>query len=188
MPAPEKLSHLLELADSGPALRAALAEEIADLLCAWPPDYPESMRDICEALLTNAARDLDAPTCARLRVQLCSQRGLAQRLLPRDAASPSLIEAARAGKNLDAVLAESLGVERRIANDILQDESGAKLAVACKASCMDRSVFSALALLTHPVRDRSHAFAMLDRFDTVPAREASRRLRDWQGEDQRLSA
>jgi hypothetical protein len=49
------------------------------------------------------------------------------------------------------------------------------------------SVFSALALLTHPARDRSHAFVMLDRFDTVrPVRPRScARLA---GEDQRLSA
>jgi hypothetical protein len=53
---------------------------------------------------------------------------------------------------------------------------------------MDRSVFSALALLTHPARARSHAFVMLDRFDTVPAGEAGSRLRGWQGEERRLSA
>jgi hypothetical protein len=186
MPAPDKLSRLMELADQGPALRVALAEEVAGLLSAWPADYPDSMREICETLLAKAVRDIDAPTRAKLRVRLYSQPGLAQRVLPRG--SEPLIEAARSGKDLVPLLAESLGVEGRIAHDILEDESGAKLAVACKAACMDRSVFSALALLTHPARDRSHAFGMLDRFDTVPAGEAGRRLRGWQGEDQRLSA
>ncbi|HYJ35276.1 MAG TPA: hypothetical protein VEV64_03910, partial [Rhizomicrobium sp.] len=85
MAAPDKLSHLLQLADQGPALRAALAEEVAELLSAWPADYPQSMRDICEALLAETARHADAPTRAKLRVQLYSQPGLAQRVLPREA-------------------------------------------------------------------------------------------------------
>ena len=186
MPAPDRLSRLMELADQGPALRAALAEEVAELLSCWPADYPESMREICETLLAKAVRDVDAPTRAKLRVQLCSQPGLAHRVLPRG--SQPLIEAARTGTNLTPLLAESLGVDGKTAHDILEDESGAKLAVACKAACMDRSVFSALALLTHPARGRSHAFDMLDRFDTVPAGEAGSRLRGWQGEERRLSA
>ena len=188
MAAPDKLSHLLQLADQGPALRTALAEEVAELLAAWPADYPESMRDICEALLAKTARHVDAPTRAKLRVQLYSQPGLAQRVLPREAGAQSLIDAARAGENLTALLAESLGVEGRIAQDSLRDGSGAKLAIACKAACMDRCVFSALALLTHPARDRGQAFLMLDIYDTVAAGEAGRRLRGWQSEDQRLSA
>ncbi|HWU56200.1 MAG TPA: hypothetical protein VN175_11910 [Rhizomicrobium sp.] len=188
MPASDKLSHLLELADQGPALRAALAEEIADLLAAWPPDYPQSMREVCEALLAKAVRDVDTPTRARLRVQLCALPGLAQRVLPREATSQSLIEAARTGKNLVSFLSEKLGVNGRIADDILQDESGVKLAVACKGSYMDRAAFSALALLTHPARDRSHAFVMLDTFDNVPVAEASRLLRNWQSDRQLVPA
>src|SRR3954463_13819459 len=111
MPASDKLSHLLALADQGPALRAALAEEVADLLSAWPRDYPQSMRDICEALLVKAARDLDAPTRARLRVQLREHPGLVRRTGPRQAASQTLIAAARTGQDLRSALAESLGVD-----------------------------------------------------------------------------
>lgn len=188
MPVPEKLSRLLELADQGPALRAALAEEVADLLSAWPPDYPESMREVCESLLAKALHDLEPSTRAKLRVQLYSQPGLAERILTQEATSRPLIEAARMGKDLVEILAESLGLDRRIALDILQDECGTKLAVACKASCMERCAFSALVLLIHPARDRSHAFGMLDMFDGLSAAEASRRLRSWQGEEQRLSA
>jgi hypothetical protein len=188
MPASDKLSHLLELADQGPALRAALAEEVADLLSAWPPHYPQSMREVCEALLAKAVRDVDETTRARLRVQLCSLPGLAQRVLPRDGTSQPLIEAARTGNDLVSILSERLGVNGRIANDILRDESGAKLAVACKGAYMDRAAFSALALMIHPARDRSHAFVMLDTFDTVPVAEASRMLRNWQSERQLVSA
>ena len=188
MPASDKLSHLLALADQGPALRAALAEEVADLLSAWPQDYPHSMREVCEALLVKAARDLDASTRARLRVQLCEHPGLIQRAVPRQAASQALIAAARTGQDLCNALAESLGVDDSIANDILRDQSGARLAVACKGARMDRAVFSTLALLTHPARDRSDAFVMLDTFDNVPTSEASRMLRNWQSEDRRISA
>ena len=59
MAASQKHSHLLQLADQGPALRAALAEEVAELLTAWPSDYPDSMRCVCEALLAKATRDVD---------------------------------------------------------------------------------------------------------------------------------
>jgi hypothetical protein len=109
-------------------------------------------------------------------------------VLPRDGTSQPLIEAARTGNDLVSILSERLGVNGRIANDILRDESGAKLAVACKGAYLDRAAFSALALLIHPARDRSHAFVMLDTFDTVPVSEASRMLRNWQSERQLVSA
>jgi len=188
MAASQKLSHLMQLAEQGPALRAALAEEVAELLTHWPADYPESMREVCEALLAKAARDVDTPTRDRLRVLLYSNPQLTQRVLPRENLSQSLLEAARAGKDLVPVLAVMFGVDEKIAGEILRDESGAKLAVACKGACMDRATFSALALLIHPAPDRSHAFVMLDTFDTMPASEACRRLRDWQTKEQMVPA
>jgi hypothetical protein len=188
MAASQKLSQLLQLADQGPALRAALAEEVAELLSAWPLGYPESMREICEALLAKAAHDVDAATRARLRVQLQSQPDLTQRVLPQEGLSQLLLEAARAGQDLVPVLAAILRVDEKVAGEILRDESGAKLAAACKGARMDRATFSALALLTHPAPDRSHAFVMLDTFDTMPASEASRRLHDWQHTEQPVPA
>jgi hypothetical protein len=179
MPASQKLSHLLQLADQGPTLRAALAEEVAELLTAWPSDYPESMRKICESLLARAARDVDSDTRARLRVQLCSDPELSARVPPRESASRALVEAARIGKFLPSALAGSLGVDDQMARQILDDESGAALAVACKGANIDRAAFSALALLTRPGRDRAHAFAVLDAFDNVPVSEANRVLRGW---------
>jgi hypothetical protein len=179
MAASQKLSHLLELADRGPALRAALAEEVAELLTNWPDDYPESMRGVCEALLAKAARDVDQATRARLRVQLFSFPELAQRVLPRESAGQVLVETARQNGDLAAALSENLGVDAKMAAQILEDESGAALAVACKGASLDRATFSALALLTRPGRDRNHAFAILDAFDTVPVSEATRVLRGW---------
>ncbi|HET7083662.1 MAG TPA: hypothetical protein VFI23_02760 [Rhizomicrobium sp.] len=183
MAASQKLSHLLQLADQGPALRAALAEEVAELLSNWPSDYPDHMRGICEALLAKAARDVDQPTRARLRVLLCSSPELCQRILPRDHSFQPLVEKARAGTDLAVLLVESLGVNGKIAAEILDDDSGASLAVACKGAYLDRAVFSALALLAHPARDRGHAFALLDTFDRVPVSEATRTLRQWRGEE-----
>lgn len=179
MAASQKLSHLLQLADQGPSLRAALAEEVAELLTNWPADYPESMRGVCEALLAKAARDVDQATRARLRVQLYSHPELAHRVLPREGAGLALVAAARRGCDLATALAENLGVDMRVAAQILADESGAALAVACKGANLDRAAFSALALLTRPGRDRSHCFAMLDAFDKVPVSEATRMLRAW---------
>ena len=179
MAASQRLSHLLQLADQGPALRAALAEEVAELLTAWPADYPESMRGVCEALLAKAARDVDPATRARLRVRLYSDPDLATRVLPRESAAQALIEAARRGEGLADTLAQSLGVDDKMAVQILDDESGAALAVACKGANIERAAFSALALLARPGRDRDHAFAVLDAYDNVPMSEATRVLRGW---------
>jgi hypothetical protein len=179
MAASQKLSHLLQLADQGPSLRAALAEEVAELLTDWPSDYPENMRGACEALLAKAARDVDGATRARLRVQLYSDPGLSHRVLPREAFGEELIAAAREGRAVAAVLTESLGVEDAVSARILDDESGATLAAACKGAGLDRAAFSALALLMRPGRDRAHAYAVLDAFDNIAVSEATRVLRGW---------
>ncbi len=105
---------------------------------------------------------------------------LAARVLPRESAAQKLIAAARGhAEALPDVLAESLGVDAVMAKQILDDETGAALAVACKGANIDRAAFSALTLLTRPGRDRAHAFAVLDAFDTVPTSEATRVLRGW---------
>jgi hypothetical protein len=179
MPASEKLSHLLQLADQGPALRAALAEEVTELLTHWPSDYPDSMRSVCETLLAKAAHDVDAQTRARLRLQLQSHPDLAQRALPQDTAAQAPVEAARSGKDLTAALGQSLGVEAETARQILDDASGTALAVACKGAQIDRAAFSALAVLTHPSRNRSQAFAVLDAFDKVAMSDAAYMLHRW---------
>lgn len=179
MPASQKLAHLLQLADQGPTLRAALAEEVAELLTNWPLDYPESMRGACEALLAKAAHEVDAATRARLRVQLYSSPELSARVLPRESSTQGLIEMARQGGNITAMLAELLGLDTGMATQILDDETGAALAMACKGASLDRAAFSTLALLARPGRDRTHAYAVLDAFDNVPAGEATRMLRGW---------
>lgn len=163
MAAPQRLSHLLQLADQGPALRAALAQEVVELLLDWPADYPQSMRNVCEALLTKASRDLDAGTCARLRERLAAQPDLATRLLPRESAGRMLVDAARRG-DTEAV-AQSLGVDAHAARQLLSDE--AALAAACKSAQIDRAAFSALIILTRLDRDCRRAYAALDAFDAA---------------------
>ena len=177
--ASQKLSQLLQLADQGPALRAALAEEVAELLVNWPSDYPQAMRGACEALLAKAAHDVDCATRARLRVQLCSHPELAGRVLPRESATQGLIETARQGGNLVMALAARLGVDEKTAARILADETGIALARACKGAGMDRATFSALAVLARPARDRIHAYALLDAFEAIPAGEAAQALKGW---------
>ncbi len=56
-------------------------------------------------------------------------------------ATQDLIEAARQGGDLAALLAELLGVDGKMAAQILDDESGAALAVACKGASLDRASF-----------------------------------------------
>ena len=79
-------------------------------------------------------------------------------------------------------------MDDRKARQILDEETGATLAIACKGGNLDRAAFSALALMAHPGRDRTHAFAVLDAYDTVPTSEATRVLRGWRGEAEAVSA
>jgi hypothetical protein len=175
-----RLTHLLELADQGPALRAALAEEVAALLVEWPADCPAEMRPVFENLLTRTAREVDADTRARLRVQLFHDRAMAARLLPKEKNPVApLIEAARNGADITAPLAEMLGLTQDRAAEILGDESGEALAIACKGAGISRAAFSTLALLALPHgTDPSLRLAAYDRIATL---DAARTLRSWRG-------
>lgn len=184
MTVPRRLSQLLELAEQGPTLRAALAEEVTELLTAWPANYPPQMRAICETLLARAARDADAETRSQLRAKLKADPELAARVLPREGPSRALIAAARANTKVGETLAQFLGVAARVAEDILRDASGRSLAIAAKAAHLGRSDFSALALLCHPQKaksGRTTTYAMLDIYDGVAMNEANRALRAWRG-------
>ena len=172
-----RLAHLLELADKGPTLRAALAEEVAELLTAWPADYPAEMRAICETLLARAAADVDPDTRARLRVQLYADPVLSQRVLPREVPTQSPVEAARQGSDVAAALAARLQISRPCAEHILEDESCALLAAAAKAANLGRPAFSALAILSRKISP-----AQLDAYDAISAADAQRALREWRAQ------
>ena len=180
MTANPRLAHLLELADKGPALRAALAEEVAALLMDWPADCPAEMRPVFENLLTRTAREVDADTRARLRVQLFADRALAARLLPKEQNPVTpLLEPALEGGTVAAALAVLLGVDEARAEEILHDESGQALAVACKGAGLNRAAYSTLAMLALPAG--ADPAARLAAHDNVTTLEAARTLRTWRG-------
>jgi uncharacterized protein (DUF2336 family) len=178
MSASQRLLHLLELADQGPAMRAALAEEVAELLTDWPPDCPAQMRGPCEALLTQAAREVDADARSRLRVRLYADPDLAGRVLPRENRR-GLMEMLRSGRDAGAALAETAGLPPEKVAEILADDSGHALALACKGAGVGRAAYSALAMLVDESHDTAKAYARLDMFDAVPTPEAVRQLRAW---------
>jgi hypothetical protein len=178
----QRLINLLELAAQGPAMRAALAEEVAELLVSWPTDCPAEMRGTCEALLARAAQEVDDDTRARLRIRLFADPALSNRILPRQAQDRALIEAVRAGEAVHQRIARALGVSEILASEILNDESGRALAVAAKALGLNRAAFSGLAMLAQPRGDVAACYARLDAFDAISAVEAARELRRWSGE------
>ena len=147
MHATARLTHLLDLANKGLALRAALAEEVAELLTNWPSDCPEQMRGACEALLARAAREVDDTILARLRVCLYADPALAARVLPRPGTGRDLVEIARNGGDIAASLALALNLPRTRAEEILSDPSGVALAIACKCLRLSRAAFSTLTML-----------------------------------------
>jgi hypothetical protein len=178
----QRLINLLALAAQGPAMRAALAEEVAELLVAWPADCPADMRATCEALLARAAQEVDDDTRARLRGRLCADPDLSGRMLPRQAQDRALVEAARSGETVHQRIARALGISEKLASEILNDNSGRALAVAAKALGLNRAAFSGLAMLAQPRGDVAACYGRLDAFDAVSAVEASRELRRWSGE------
>jgi hypothetical protein len=173
-----RLANLLDLADKGPALRAALAEEAAALLMEWPDDCPPEMRPVFENLLAKTAREVDTPTRARLRVRLYADRALCARVLPREDAITPLICAARAGDAVVPRLAQTLGLDEDRATLILNEDTGEALAIACKGAGLSRAAYSTLALLAFP---RDGMADRLSAFDRVATLDAARTLRAWRG-------
>lgn len=178
MSASQRLIHLLELAEQGPAMRAALAEEVAELLTSWPSDCPRDMRGACEALLARAAKEVDGDTRARLRVQLYADPDLAARVLPREGGR-SVMELVRSGCEIHVALAQSAGLPRAKAADILADDSGQSLAMVCKGAGIGRAAYSALSVLAARNGDIPTAYAKLDAFDAIAVPDAVRQLHAW---------
>ncbi|HEX4118571.1 MAG TPA: hypothetical protein VHX99_07195 [Rhizomicrobium sp.] len=175
-----RLTHLLELANKGPALRAALVEELTELLTFWPSDCPQDMRAPCEALLTRAAQDMDDSVRADLRTKLHADPALAARVLPNEGVKANdnlgrtLIEMMRAGLDIHARMAEALNLSRSRLEEILATDHG--LALICKRLGLSRTVFSALAMLTDRKTDAAQCYAVLDRYEAVTS-EAVETLR-----------
>ncbi|HWF63854.1 MAG TPA: hypothetical protein VN685_04505 [Rhizomicrobium sp.] len=172
MPGNPRLSHLLELADKGPILRAALIEELAELLAFWPSDCPEDMRAPCEALLTRAAQEVDDSARADLRIKLRGDPALTARVLPNtDQAQPhdnlgrTLIEMARVGLDVRARMAEALHLSPSRLQEILATDHG--LALVCKRLGLSRAAFSSLTMLLAGKGDTAQCYAALDRYDAV---------------------
>ncbi|HWY62250.1 MAG TPA: hypothetical protein VNW15_10155 [Rhizomicrobium sp.] len=175
----QRLSNLLELANQGPAMRAALAEELAELLAAWPADCPAEMRAPCEALLARAACEVDDDTRRRLRERLHAAPGLAARILPREPEDRTLVGAARSGEAVAPHIARALGISENMALEVLCDESGHALAAAAKTLGLTRAAFSSLVLLACPVGDAAASQGRLNAFDAMSERDAKHQLRRW---------
>jgi hypothetical protein len=205
--AKERLCHLLELAEEGPAQRTALVGELADLLLDWPSDCPKAMRAPVVALLEKTVRETDDGTRAKLAARLGGHGELPldlvnefylsapapvrREILMRnelagdeagETAAPDaafLVAAARDARVRDFAerFRSAFGIAPRTAETILSDESGEALAVLCKGAHLDRAAFSALALLKGA--DAEGASARLAAFDTVPQHAAERLTRSW---------
>ena len=204
--AKERLSHLIALAGEGPAERAALVGELADLVLDWPPDCPAAMRPPVVALLELTVRETGEDMRAKLAARLGGhgelplalvnefylvapgrvrreilmrnelEDGAVEPLAPPDATG--LLAAARQARqsDFDLSFAAALGIAPRIAGAILGDASGEALAVLCKGAHLDRALFSALAVL----HGQGEADARLAAYDSVPQRAAERLTQFWQ--------
>ncbi|HEY5085038.1 MAG TPA: hypothetical protein VII48_10970 [Rhizomicrobium sp.] len=159
-----RLTHLLELANKGPALRTALVEELTELLAFWPSDCSQDMRAPCEALLARTVQDMDDSVRA--------DPALPARILPGEDTVPpndnlgrTMIEMTRAGLDVHARMAEALNLSRSRLEEILATDHG--LALVCKRLGLSRTVFSTLAMLTDRKTDTAQCYAALDRYEAV---------------------
>jgi hypothetical protein len=184
MHATTRLAHLLELAEQGPTLRAALAEEVAELLIEWPGDCPTDMRGACEALLARAAREVDDNILARLQARLSVDAALAARVLPGgEFLGRNLIQAARRGSDVMVPLAKALNLSPAHARELFSDPSGHALALACKALRLSRAAFSTLAIILGRKSDITQSYATLNIYDATNAAQATEQLQIWRASD-----
>ena len=176
----QRLANLLALASQGPSMRAALAEEVADLLINWPDDCPADMRAHCEALLERAMHEVDDETRNRLRARLEANPALAARMR-REELDRELVQAARDGQEIAPCLARALGLSESQALEVLCDPSGRALAVAARVLGLSRSAFSSLVLLSCPIGDKQANDGRLNAFDSLSAAAAEQEWQRWIG-------
>jgi hypothetical protein len=198
----ERLYRLLTLADEGPAQRAALAGEAADLVLDWPSDVPKVMRDPLIALLEMTVREADWATRARLAARMGGHPELPLALInelylaaparvrreillrneiapePPESAPPpdcaALVAAARTNAPaFAATLAACFGIADETALAVLNDPSGEPFAVLCKGAHADRTTFSTIMVL------HGAGSGALPVFDTVPQLAAERLVAHW---------
>jgi hypothetical protein len=198
----EHLAYLVELA-AEPGERRELVRELAELLTAWPADYPIEARPAFAALLARVEHDIDPDARHELAVKLadCADAPLALlnefffdlppashgKVLARDALiateptarvnEAALVAAARAKRGTDFahVFAATFGIDSLTAMEILQDARGTGMAIVCRGTGLSRAAFSTLAVLT----PRGDVTARLAAFDTVPEKGAAALLAFW---------
>ena len=207
MPTPkERLSHLLELASQGAEQRAALGGEVADLLLDWPAQYSPAMRATFEALLEKIAREMepcargalavrfegrnDAPLELLNELFLAAPAQMKDAILTRNDAQgavqfaaidhETLLATARARGDMSATLTRLASIPETIAQDVMSDRSGISLAALAKGTQLSRATFSAVVILSGPVRAVDENFALLSVFDEVPPNGAARLVAFWQ--------
>jgi len=206
--AKERLSHLLELAAEGPARRATLAAELADLVLNWPADYPAAMRAPVLTLLEMTVRETDGGTLAQLAARLgghgelpldlvnefflYAPKGVRREILMRNElaggseddgdASPdaaALVAAARDVRVRD--FPEHLGAAMRIAPETAQAILADATAEALAVLCRGAHLDRAVfsaLALLEGAQDRD-PLTRLGAYDTVPQQAAERLTRHW---------
>lgn len=198
----EHLAYLVELA-AKPSERRELVRELAELLTAWPADYPVEARASFAALLSHAEHDIDPEARRALALKLmdCNDAPLSllnefffevtptarAKILARGAvlnATPvadvderALVAAARNRPAADFVklLAVALGIDTLTATEILQDATATGIAIVCRGARLSRATFSTLAVLAL----RGEVGERLSAFDAVPEKGATAMLAFW---------
>jgi len=197
--AKERLGQLLALAAE--RRWSPLARELSDLVLYWPADWPDAMRTPVEALFETALREADDETQSVLAGRMAGRADVPLKLmnalylaasapqrreilmrneLEGEMPAAAVVDGAivlNAARNrhgdFTGTLARLCGIPRRLVTTILQDAGGEPLAVLCRGLCLDRAVFSALALLRGPQG------LPLCVFDTVAPKAAALLVADW---------
>jgi hypothetical protein len=170
----EPFEALLEktVRDIGPAERAMLADRFiaAD-------DMPLSILNL---LVFDAAPETKHAILHRNAASAETAAAVAR--IPVNEAA--LLAAARGTsiENLPAVLAPRLGIGVEIVRSVLEDSSGAMLAVLCKGSDMRRQTCSALAVLTQRDVASEESYRRLAAYDDMPEPGSKALVRWWRSQ------
>lgn len=194
----ERLGQLLALAAE--RRWKPLARELGDLVLYWPADFPDAMRGPIMALFETALCECDDETQTELAARMTGHSDMPLRLLnvlylaspaplrreilmrnelegpeiqEQTDAEAVLAATRRGARDFASALAEAAAIPRRVARNVLADDSGESLAVLCRGLGLNRAIFSAIALLRAPTP------MPLEVFDGVPDHAAACLVHDW---------
>ncbi len=112
-----------------------------------------------------------------------AEKFIRRKILLKQLDPPLLVELMREGRMAEFVegFARLTGLDNKTAQKVLSDETQQALAIACKASGIDKDHFSSLARLTssNGTMEAADIFEIIELYEKIPEEAAQRTMRFW---------